>query len=147
MKKLFTILSLGLLVCATSYGQQSHNMQTNITNENAVDKSVISGHFEMNIPDKKKGITEHINVNYTVSPAPFTQFLNLELNTAEATMFSADVVDASGAKKMHWAPAVKSNSYKGTMNIAQLVPGEYMLNIYSDLTPELLYTITFRKEK
>ena len=111
----------------------------------AKDNSVVAGNFMINRENTERGITEHINVNYAVSPAPFTNFLSLELGTADPTRFSADVVDAKGVRVSHWQPVEKSYHYKETIDISKLRPGNYRLNIYCEYGPAILHSVPFEK--
>jgi hypothetical protein len=123
-----------------AFGQQTQPWQ-------GTDASVIAGHFEMNKRNEQRNITEHINVNYSISPMPFSKTLKLELSTALPTLFSADIVDARGQKVKHWVPQAKSYRYEETLDISSLPVGEYSLNIYSELGTTMQHRISFRKEK
>lgn len=144
MGRSFLLIILFVLQVLCTKGQQ---MSTASANQGVIITSFIGGHFDINKPNVQRGITEHINVNYSISPAPFTKYLVLELNTAQPTLFTADIVDSKGTKLKHWAPEAKSYIYKGTIDIASLAPGNYKVNIYSEFSTELLYSINFHKEK
>ncbi len=147
MKKFFAVALLALLCFGYAHGQESQRPVGSKGNTLAGDPAVISGHYEIEKVNKAKGVTEHINVNYALSAAPFRQVMNIVLNTANPTMFHADITDANGAKVMHWQPAAKSHLYNETLNFSQLVPGTYKLDIYSELNEAIPYSITFQKEK
>jgi hypothetical protein len=143
MRKSIPVIILLLLQLLSAKGQQ--NIST--SNEGAIDKSLIAGHFDIDKKNEQRGITEHINVNYSLSPAPFTKYLTLELSTAQPTLFTADIVDAKGQKVKHWAPQAKSYFYKDVINISSLAPGNYKVNLYSEISTTLIYSIAFHKEK
>lgn len=136
MMRYFTVLvSISMLfLISTSHGQQ-----------NVADKRIISGHFEMEKNDPKKGVTEHINVNYSLSPAPFTDVLNMELSTPDPVLFTADIVDPDGRKQYQWKPAAISYRYNENFDISKLAAGKYKLNIYCAGYPGLLKSIPFQK--
>ena len=107
----------------------------------------IAGNFEIEKNNARTGITEHINVNCVISPAPFKNVLNLELGTADPILFTADIVDPRGNKVIHWVPSEKSHHYKDNIDISQLAAGDYHLNIYCEYSPSLLQSISFQKSE
>jgi hypothetical protein len=132
-----------MLNAAVSFGQNASNSTSNISSH---DPTLISGHFEINKENREKGIIEHINVNYALSPVPFTSVLNLEINTAEPTIFSACIYDGDGRILAKWQPTGKNHAYKGSLNISKLSPGDYNLSIYSEMDKGVAYTIPFQKK-
>lgn len=143
MKNSLIFVFFLLLNINSSFGQQSQNSGPNTS---SLDPALISGHFEINKENEKNGVTEHINVNYAISPVPFTDVLNIEINTADPTIFSASIFDAKGRTLAQWHPSGKSHTYKGTLNISKLKPGDYNLSIYSELTKGVAYNIPFQKK-
>lgn len=135
----------GLLHVPSLYGQQALSVKKAGPNVAAIDKSVIAGSYEIEKTNTEKGITEHINVNYRLSPAPFTNVLHLELGTSNPTSFTADIEDVKGNKITQWVPAAKSHQYKDDIDISNLAPGAYQLKIFSEINPEVAHTISFEK--
>ncbi len=131
-----------MLNAAVSFGQHASNSTSNISSH---DPTLISGHFEINKENREKGIIEHINVNYAISPLPSGDVLHLELNTAEPTLLRAYVYDANKRMQALWLPSAKSYTYKGDMNIAKLKPGTYKLSIWSEINGDIAYEIPFQK--
>ncbi len=144
MKKWFALTLLVVVLNITnSPGQEIRQSQS--TNNSSVDKSVISGHFSIDKDNRQSGVVEHINVNYALSPVPVTSVLNINLRTPAPLMLTADIVDINGRKLIHWEPASKSYTYSGVINIDQLVPGNYKVDIYSEFSPAFVYSINFQK--
>lgn len=143
MKKSCAFIFFIMLNTVITFGQQASNSGSNIS---SFDPTLISGHFEINKENKEKRVIEHINVNYAISPVPFSSVLNLEINTAEPTLFSAYIYDRDGRILAQWQPSGKNHAYKGTMNISKLKPGEYNLSIYSEMDKGVAYTIPFQKK-
>jgi len=143
MKKSCAFIFFILLNITVSFGQQASNSGSNVS---SLDQTLISGHFEINKENKERRVIEHINVNYAISPVPFTSVLNLEINTAEPTLFSAYIYDGDGRILAQWQPSGKNHAYRGTMNISKLKPGDYNLSIYSEMDKEVAYTIPFQKK-
>jgi len=115
--KLQTLL---LLLATLCMAQKTHAQQSN-------DTSVIAGHFEMDTTIGSK--THHINVNYALSPAPFSTTMNVQLNTADNVLFNVDVVDASNAVVLTWTPSAVSNNYNHDLDISSLASGTYAVKI------------------
>src|SRR4051812_32762285 len=78
------------LSCQNTFAQQNSGAAAgNMVQNNAL----VAGNFNIDRQNAARGITEHINVNYVLSPAPFNNVLNLQLNTADPLLFTADIVD------------------------------------------------------
>ena len=116
-------------------------MKTNAQTQGP-DPSVQSGHFEFT--RVVGGITNHINVNYSLSPAPFVASLQVALNTPDPTFFSVDVVDGTGGVLLHWVPSTTDNTYSHSFDISALPPGSYFVHV-NDSGPTLLSSIPFTK--
>ncbi len=110
------------------------------------DNSIVAGNFAIDKPNKDRGITEHINVNYVMSPAPFKNILKLELGTPNPLLFSADITDVNGKVVKHWVPVQRSYYYKDVIDISQLAPGDYYLNLYCEYSTALMQRVSFKKE-
>lgn len=113
------------------------------------DKTIVSGHFEAdnNVMSKAgQNVTEHVNVNYSISPAPFSNELNLVLNTADPVKFSADIVTGNDRKVLQWAATEKSHMHNAKIDISKLNAGNYKVNVYWEKSNTLLYSIPFKKE-
>ena len=133
------------LVSGGVFGQQKSSEKLAAKQNETLDKSVVSGHFEINKPNKERGIIEHINVNYALSPAPFSNFIQLQLSTPDPIPFSAQIIDNKGEKRIYWKPQQISHSYNESIDIAKLEPGAYQVNIYAGNQSELVYSISFQK--
>src|SRR5947207_2994932 len=93
-----SVIFFGLLVTVNNtYGQEQSPAATQ-KHSQVIENTVISGHFEIEKNNKERKVTEHINVNYALSPAPFSNILNLELGTTDPMFFCADIVDSKGNK-------------------------------------------------
>jgi hypothetical protein len=134
-----------VLLCITLL-LSSHNSFCQKSGQES-DPTTTSGHFEIAMVNAERHRTEHINVNYSLSPAPFTNNIVIELSTPQPTSFRADIVTAGGAKVIHWKPAVKNYHYRDDIDISRLAPGTYFVNIYSEDYPGLLHSISFKKAK
>ncbi len=147
MKKRFLgSFVIALSLCGGSvFAQQTMGSRLPAKQNDLLDKSIVSGHFEIDKPNKARGIIEHINVNYAIAPAPFSTTLNLQLNTPDPMLFAADIIDAKGEKKIHWQPSQKGHSYNESIDISKLEPGAYQINITSGNKSESLYSISFQK--
>lgn len=146
MKKIITLIFF-MMPAVAMFAQQSNTKGTN-ANAAGLDHSVITGHFEMEKLTKDKKGHEHINVNYAVSPAPFDKILNLELSTAENMLFSAVITDAKNKELAKWAPHKENYFYRTSIDIASLVPGDYLLTIYWEMDHGMHhYNIPFTKSK
>jgi hypothetical protein len=144
MKKFLFVLLFAGGGALSSFGQQALSHQPK---QNSFNPSVTGGSFDINKNNKQRGITEHINVNYSIYPVPFTDVLNLALSTANPLLFSADIVDLNGNKVAHWQPSVKKYSYTEAIDISSLAPGNYKINIYSEIGEGVVHSISFQKEK
>ncbi len=107
------------------------------------DSSMVSGHFEINVV--AGGDTNHINVNYALSPAPFTTNMNLELNTPDAMLFDVDIRDESGSVMASWSPTASSNYYNHDIDISSLPGGNYYVNIRKESNGAIFYSVPFTK--
>lgn len=145
MKRIFTSAFLILAGAAASYAQEGRTQDANPNIAAMNNRPVIAGSFEID-KTNSAGKTEHINVNYAISPVPFTNVLNLELNTPNPTFFRAEIINAQGKKVAQWSPAQKSYLYKGTMDISSLPKGNYKVNIYSELAAGVVNSIPFQKK-
>jgi uncharacterized membrane protein (UPF0136 family) len=126
---LFSVLLLGGAL--SSSAQQTSN------------PAVVSGHFE--IDTAIASVMQHVNVNYTLSPAPFTSVAHLLLNSAEPRVFNVDLVSATGTVLMSWTPTVLSHQYEHDFNISSLPAGSYEMRIRKYHTTEVLHTVSFSK--
>jgi len=133
------------LVSGGVFGQQKSSDKLAAKQNETLDKSIVSGHFEINKPNKERGIIEHINVNYAISPAPFSNYLQLQLSTPDPTTFSAQIIDQKGEKRIHWKPQQVSHSYNESIDLSKLEPGGYQIDIYADNQSERVYSISFQK--
>jgi hypothetical protein len=111
--------------------------------EQTSDSTIVSGHFEINTISGAD--TNHVNVNYAVSPAPFTNNMNLELSTPDAILFNVDILDTANSVLLTWTPVSSSNYYNHSIDISSLTAGNYHLNIRRDNTGIILNTIYFTK--
>lgn len=133
---------------AESKASSNSSVATNAGNVQT-DKSIVSGHFEANsnrVSKSGQSITEHVNINYSISPAPFSSELNLVLNTAEPVKFSADIVTGNGHKLVEWSSSERSHLHNAKMDISKLNSGNYSVNVYWEKSSTLLYSIPFKKE-
>ena len=112
---------------------------------NYSDPSIVTGHITADLKNETKGITEHININYILSPAPFTDKLTLTLNTPDPVKFFADIVDEQGKVILQWKAQEKSHLHEATMNIAGLPVGKYKVNVYWERNSLLVGAIPFDK--
>ena len=128
MKKIITLVFF--ILPTLTVLAQNNSLATGSANNAVTDPSVRMGHFEMNRLNKQHGITEHVNVNYSLSPVPFSKVLDLEISTAESTFFSAAIVDAKNKEVVNWVPMQESYVYKTRINIAHIPAGKYQLVIY-----------------
>jgi hypothetical protein len=112
------------------------------------DRSVVSGHFDITIHNQAmNNRQEQINVNYVMSPAPFTDKLNLTLNTPDPVKFRAEVVNAQNKVVTHWGAEQRSHLHETTIDISKLPAGQYRVNVYWEKSEDLLYSIPFEKTK
>jgi len=125
---------------AASTGSVGPNSQGNYG-----DPTVVTGHFTADLKNEVRGITEHINVNYILSPAPFTDKLNLTLNTPDPVRFFADIADESGKVVFQWKATEKKHLHEIAMNIANLPSGKYFVNVYWERNSSLIGAIPFEK--
>lgn len=142
MKIFFLLPVLAILSIPSAYAQQAVAVKSNIE---AIDKHAIVNHFEIPKKNEKTGAIEHINVNYSVSPAPFSQFIRLDLNTPHPTRFTAEVIDTKGQQLLQWTPKDKNHIYSEQFNTSNWPPADYTLKISSELNPEFVYSITIHK--
>ncbi|MBS1689801.1 MAG: hypothetical protein JSS96_13820 [Bacteroidetes bacterium] len=133
MKKLLILLAL-----FATYTTQAQSRNQNY------DPSRVTGQFFIK-QTTAKGV-EKINVNYYLSPAPFTKVLNFSLNTPQPRMLSAKITNSSGRTVLTWKPQAKDYRYETEFNIATLQPGNYNVNVY-DAGGVKLYSIPFSKSK
>jgi hypothetical protein len=131
MKKL-----LILLACFATFSSQAQTRNQNY------DPSRVTGRFFIK-QTTAKGL-EQINVNYYLSPAPFTKVLNFSLNTPEPRMLSAKITNSSGKTVLSWKPQAENYRYDTQFNLEALAPGNYNVNVY-DAKGIKLYSIPFSK--
>ena len=137
---------MALCLLGTNAQAQQQNQSATISG-NHTDNSIIAGHFEIAQPNKVKGITEYINVNFGISPLPITNVLHLELNTPQPTLFTARINTPEGNTLQTWKPREKSYLYNESIDISKLTTGSYVLCIYDGENKVLLHTIPFTKGK
>ena len=130
MKKLL----LSLVFISFCIAQVSAQKQTNDPN---------TGHFDV-IKNTAKG-EEHINVNYVLQPAPFTNVLNLHLNTPDPMGMSVKIVNESGVTVMNWMPEKVNYTYSHLFDISNLKVGKYHVDVYGD-DGKKLHSIVFQKQ-
>lgn len=111
--------------------------------EQTVDTTIVAGHFEINVVTG--GDTSHINVNYAMSPAPFTNNMSLELSTPDPIFLNIDIQDASNTTLISWAPGSSSNYYSHSIDISSLPAGNYHMNIHRDNSATVLNSVNFTK--
>lgn len=128
---------------SVAFGQQAKG---EVSPGNAVvDRTVIAGHYDVEILNKETGSIERINVNYNLSPVPFINNLNFVLGTAAQVTFSIDITDASGKKVTQWRSSEKSYGHSAQLEITRLQPGNYNFNIYYNSDPALVHSVPFTK--
>jgi len=132
-KKTRLLCLFALLLGANSAYAQSQNN----------DPSMVAGHFE--IDTTIGGVVNHINVNYALSPAPFTNVAHVHLNTPNPVLFNVDLLDAENTVIMSWTPDTISNAYDNDLDISSLPSGSYHVNIRKYHTTSVLHTINFTK--
>lgn len=134
MKKAMQHLFLLALLCGAhkSFSQTQGN-----------DPTVVAGHFE--IDTTISSVANHINVNYEVSPVPFSTVAHVRLNTADPTLLNVDLTNGSGTVLATWTPALISNSYSHDFSLESLPAGDYHLRVRRDNTSTVLHTIDFTK--
>ncbi|HXS38310.1 MAG TPA: hypothetical protein VN721_16530 [Flavipsychrobacter sp.] len=113
-----------------------------IAKTNHLDPSVVTGHFF--IKENTKGYEEQINVNYLLTPAPFSKVINMELGTANPRELSCKLVTAKGRTITDWQPTDISYVYHHQFDISSLNQGDYRLDVYSGKDNKV-YSIPFTK--
>ena len=136
MKKILLLLSL-FSVCVT-YGQSASKSNVHY------DDSRVIGSFYYNIKGDK--VEQHININYVLSPAPFTNTLHFVLGTAEPLAMHANVVNAAGVAVLKWAPAAVSYKYMDQFDISSLPVGKYHMDVFAGNSQNRTYSIPFEKK-
>ena len=145
-KYLVLVLAFALFInVSNSFGQQTINHVADKSNNQVIDKTILSGHFEIEKANKERGIMDHINVNYALSPVPFCNVLNLELSTPDPVIFTAAIVDLNDRKLVQWKAEGPDYIHKSRIDISKLEPGNYKVNIYWEKSEGLLYSIPFQK--
>jgi hypothetical protein len=126
---LFSVLLLGGAL--SSSAQQTSN------------PAILSGHFEI---DTAVGSSvRHVNVNYTLSPAPFSNVAHIVLNSAQRRILNVDLVNSTGSVLSTWSPTSASHQYQHDFDISALPAGSYSMRIRKYNTAEVLHTINFSK--
>ncbi len=117
-------------------------------NNNAVDRSVVAGHFETGgkIMRNGKELEEHININYALYPAPFTRELNMTLNTADPAIFQIIITDENNATVAQWKAQERSSTHNTKFDISNLKSGNYKANIYWDKSERAIKSVNFAKQ-
>lgn len=133
MKTKYGFLLSAFLLCGvlSSSAQQTTN------------PAVLSGHFE--IDTAVGSAMRHVNVNYTLSPAPFSNVAHILLNTPQRRLLNVDLVNSSGTLISSWTPASISHLYEHDFDISALPAGSYAMKIRKNNTAEVLHTINFTK--
>ncbi len=126
---LFSALLLGSAL--SSSAQQSSN------------PAILSGHFE--IDTAVGSVMRHVNVNYTLSPAPFSNVAHILLNSPQRRQLNVDLVNSSGTLISSWTPTALSHQYEHDFDISALPAGSYAIKIRKYNTAEVLHTINFTK--
>src|SRR6185437_10167713 len=88
-----------------------------ITNQN-YDVSRLTGSFYIDV--KSKSGVDHINVNYVLSPKPFSNVLKVNLNTPDPMYLAMKLTDMSGRVIASWKPETTSYKYMHEFDIAGL---------------------------
>lgn len=127
MKKIVTLVFF--ILPTVSLLAQNNNQTTAGANAASLNPSVRAGHFEMEQLNKDRGITEHVNVNYSLSPVPAGKMLSLELSTAAPTYFSVVVTDMKSREVAHWEPKQESYVYRAQIDVANIPAGKYNMVI------------------
>jgi|SRR6185312_10710480 len=117
----------------------SVNGQT--TNQN-YDISRSTGSFYIDI--KSKSGVDHINVNYVLSPKPFSNVLKVNLNTPDPMYLGLKLVDMSGKVIASWKPENTSYKYMHEFDVAELAKGKYKVDVYNATSK--VHSISFEKE-
>ncbi len=142
---LLLLLSIYYFNGGTVTAQDFPGKAATYSSNNEIDKSVITGHFEVEVHKSNSTHLERINVNYSISPAPFINILTLELNTPDPVMFNVTITDKYGKSLTKWAAQKQDYRYSDRLDISGLVPGNYKVNVFWDRSPGLLYSIPFQK--
>ena len=131
MKKLLILSAVVFSLAANAQTANQHN-----------DPSRIMGHFFIQEHTAKGN--EQINVNYYLSPAPFSKVLDLSLNTAYPRMLSVKITNSSNKTVLTWKPQSENYRYETEFDISSLQPGSYNVNIYNAGGAKL-HTVPFTK--
>ncbi|HXS38316.1 MAG TPA: hypothetical protein VN721_16560 [Flavipsychrobacter sp.] len=132
MKKILLVLALFSFYVASAQSMQ-HN-----------DDTRVAGSFYYNFKDSK-GVMEHVNINYTLYPAPFFTDVKMVLGTADPLPLYANIVNAAGVAVLRWRPENISYKYSKEFDISSLAPGKYHVDVYTTKTSNKLYSIPFEK--
>lgn len=105
--------------------------------------AILSGHFEI---DTAVGtVMRHVNVNYTLSPAPFSNVARIMLNSPQRRLLNVDLVNSSGTVITSWTPTTISHHYEHEFDISALPAGSYAMKIRKYNSAGILHTINFTK--
>lgn len=133
MKKGYQLLMLVVLLLAARAGfaQQTSN------------PAILAGHFEMDTTIAS--MVRHINVNYSVSPAPFSSVAHVMLNTPKPVLFNIDLLNSSGTVVSSWSSPGAAAKCQHDFDISSLPSGNYHFNIRKYNTGAILHTVNFHK--
>lgn len=138
MKKILFALSLAFCFSNPSNAQSSTVSKANIDAVSNYDG--ILGRFDYSISP-----TEHLNVNYSLTPKNPATVAHLMLNTPDPMPFSAKILDDKGNIVLNWIPESKSYLYNADLNIASLSSGAYTIHIFMGKEPNSIYHFSFNK--
>lgn len=137
MRNLFFIFLL--VVC---YGNSSiaQSIVSKANTDAITNFNGILGRFDYALSE-----TEHLNVNYCLTPKSPRTIAHLMLNTPVQMAFNAKVFDTKGKVVLNWSPESKSHQYDVDLEVGSLSSGEYTIHIYNDKQPNSIYHFSFNK--
>ncbi|MES2480171.1 MAG: hypothetical protein V4561_13870 [Bacteroidota bacterium] len=138
MKKMLFVFSLAICFNNQSNAQSSTVSKANTDAVNSYNG--ILGRFDYSI-----SASEHLNVNYSLTPKNPTSVAHLMLNTPNPMPFSAKVLDDKGKVLLNWTPESQSYLYNAELNIASLSSGVYTVHIFMGKEPNSIYHFSFNK--
>ena len=135
MNRILLVLALSALFVNVVNAQSAR--------QSATDPTRVAGHFDV-IKMTSKG-EEHINVHYSLYPAPFYDVVKMNLNTPDPMVMSIKIVNTSGQTKLSWKPDHANYRYDQQFDIHALAPGLYHMDIF-DGDNNKIYSVPFTKE-
>jgi len=115
-----------LLILSAVIFSMTANAQTS---KQHFDAARIAGNFFIHEHTEKGN--EQINVNYILSPAPFTNVLTVDLNMAYPRMLSVKITNSNNKTVFAWKPQSENYRYETQFDIASLPADSYNLNVYN----------------